>query len=514
MENKGFILCVDDQPEVIDMLLVQLERAVGDECIIEVAESADEALKVFHELEDQGEIIELVITDEIMPGLKGSRFLEAIHEHDPDIMTMMLTGHAGLDDVIYAVNHGRLAKCLKKPWSSEELQDIVVTLLEQTRTNRRNKRLAQQVIDEKNKAEAIVHSISDGILVIDSSDKVSLMNAACVRILGLSERELYGKRLLDVVKVKELILLHMAASKQSNEVVSDEIALPSPQDTNATLYIIAIAKTLRDKSGKPLGIVTVLRDITQEKEINAMKANFLATVSHELRTPLTSIISTFELLAQEVLGALTQEQREFIDSSREQGSVLAELIENLIDLSTLEAGNMELHTEACDSALVIHEAAQPFQPAIHTKGLQFSCEFEPALPQIVADKAQILRLFTLLLSNAVKFTQKGNVCVKIAHTSTSIDDRESVQEELHYAISDSGIGITQTHQNRVFEKFYQVDSSTTREFKGSGLGLSVCKAIVEAHQGRIWLESELHKGTTVHVVLPVTQSSHEDVANA
>ena len=263
MENKGFILCVDDQPEIIDMLLVQLERAVGDECIIEVAESADEALKVFHELEDQGEIIELVITDEIMPGLKGSRFLEAIHEHDPDIMTMMLTGQAGLDDVIYAVNHGHLAKCLKKPWNSDKLQNMVKALLEQTRANRRHKRLAQQVIDEKNKAEAIVHSIADGILVIDSSDRVSLMNDACVNILGLSERELYGKRLLDVLEVKELILLHMAASKQSNEVVSDEIALPAPRDTNATLYVIAIAKTLRDKSGKPLGIVTVLRDITQ-----------------------------------------------------------------------------------------------------------------------------------------------------------------------------------------------------------------------------------------------------------
>ena len=245
-----------------------------------------------------------------------------------------------------------------------------------------------------------------------------------------------------------------------------------------------------------------------------MKANFLATVSHELRTPLTSIISTFELLSQETLGALTQEQREFIETSREQGSVLSELIENLIDLSILESGDMELHSEPFDSALVINEAARPFQPEIQTIGLQFSCEFEPGLPRIVADKVKILRLFTLLLSNAVKFTPKGNICVKITRTSTSIDERPSLQEELHYSIIDSGIGITQTHQSRVFEKFYQVDGSTTREFKGSGLGLSVCKAIVEAHQGRIWLESELHTGTTVHIVLPVTQSSHKNVTNA
>jgi len=512
--NKGFIICVDDQPEVVDMLLMQLENAVGNECEIEVAESATEALNVLHELEEHGEVIELVITDEIMPGLQGSKFLEIVYEHDPDIMTMMLTGQAGLDDVIYAVNHGHLAKCLKKPWDYDELRQIVYGLLRQARTNRRNRRLAQEVIDEKNKAEAIVHSITDGILVIDSDDKVSLVNAACVDILGVPEHELLGKRLLEVLKIKELILLHMEASKHRDEVVSDEIALPNPKDLNTTLYIIAIAKTLRDKSGEPLGVVTVLRDITREKEISSMKANFLATVSHELRTPLTSIVSTFELLSQETLGALNQEQQEFISTSREQGKVLSELIENLIDLSTLESGEMEIHPEQFDLEPVAVEASISARDSARAKGLEFSMEFEPDLPQIMADKAKILRVFKLLLSNAVKFTKAGTVCLKITHSHTIDHTLGSNQQSIQCSVMDSGIGITRVHTTRVFEKFYQVDNSTTREFRGSGLGLSVCKAVVEAHGGRIWIESELHKGTTAHVVLPITQQSTDDAHNA
>jgi PAS domain S-box-containing protein len=387
-------------------------------------------------------------------------------------------------------------------------------LLQQARTNRRNKRLAQQVIDEKNKAEAIVHSINDGILVIDSNDKVSLMNAACVKILGVSEHELLGKRLLDVLKIREFILLHMEASKRLDEVVSDEIALPNPQDSDTTLYIIAIAKTLRDKSGEPLGVVTVLRDITQEKEIRAMKANFLATVSHELRTPLTSIVSTFELLSRETLGALNQEQREFIDTSREQGKVLSELIDNLIDLSSLESGEMELHPEHIDIESLTQDASNSVHESATAKGLEFFIDIEPDLPQLVADKAKILRLFKLLLSNAVKFTKEGSVRLVIASTFISPDESGLDHKGMKFSIIDSGIGMTRTHQAKVFEKFYQVDNSTTREFRGSGLGLSICKAIVEAHYGRIWIESELHEGTTVHVVLPIHQHSRNDAENA
>ena len=514
-EKKGFIICVDDQPEIVDVLLAQLENAMGAECEIEVAESADEALEVFRDLEERGEVIELVITDEIMPGLQGSKFLEIVHRHDPDIMTMLLTGQAGLDDVVYAVNHARLAKCLKKPWEYDELKQTVRELVDQTRLNRRNKQLDKEVVAEKNKAEAIVHSITDGILVIDSDDRISLVNEACVDILGRSEEELLGMRILDALELKELILLHMEAAQRSGEVISDEIVLPKPEEPNSNLYIIAVARTLRDKDGRPLGVVTVLRDITREKEISAMKANFLATVSHELRTPLTSIISTFELLLQDTLGELTQEQREFITTSREQGNILSELIDNIIDLSNLESNQIELTTELLDLETIALDVSASASESARTKGLTFSLDIEPDLPGIIADKAKIERMLKILLSNAVKFTKKGNVTLQIHRTSewkdvlASKSGREAgtsqhTEDGVQFSVIDTGIGIASDNFKKIFEKFYQVDSSTTREFRGSGLGLSICKAIVDAHHGHIWIESALEKGSSFHVMLPLT----------
>ncbi len=516
--RKGFIICVDDQPEIVDVLMMQLESAVGHTCEIEIAESADEALKVFFDLEERGEVIELVITDEVMPGLQGSKFLEIVHKDDPDIMTMMLTGQAGLDDVVYAVNNAGLAKCLKKPWEFEDLKLTVLELVERTRLNRRNKRLGQEFVAEKNKAEAIVHSITDGIFVIDSTDKISLVNEACVNILGRSEQELLGTRILDVLESRELISLLVKASQRSGEVVSDEFILKKAGDANSSRYIVAVARTLRDRKGHLLGVVTVLRDITREKEISAMKANFLSTVSHEFRTPLTSILTTFELLLQNSLGELTEEQREFIKTSKEQGEFLSELINNLIDLSSLESNQMELTPELLNIENVAVEASVSAKESAQAKGLKFSLDVEPNLPSILADKKKIERMLKILLSNAVKFTKQGEIRLKIQRFSEwkelSVTKQGKVkskvqppEEGVQFSVIDTGIGIGHDNFEKIFEKFFQVDNSSTREFGGSGLGLPICKAIVQSHKGYIWVESELNKGTTFHVVLPLTSDS-------
>jgi PAS domain S-box-containing protein len=507
--KKGFIICVDDQPEIVDVLMMQLESAFGQTCEIEIAESADEALKVFLELRERGEEIELIITDEIMPGLQGSRFLEMVHAYDPDIMTMMLTGQAGLSDVVYAINNAGLAKCLKKPWEYEELKQTVSELVDKTRVNRRNKKLTQEVAAEKNKAEAIVHSITDGILVIDGDNKISLVNEACVNLLGRAEKELLGTHMFNVPELKGLNPLFTGASQRFGEVISDEIAL-----TNPTRYIVAVARTLRDKEGHPLGVVTVLRDITKEKEISAMKANFLSTVSHELRTPLTSVLATLELLLQGSLGELNQDQREFIKTSKEQGEFLSELIDNLIDLSSLESNKMELVKEPVDIETVVSDMSSFANESARTKSLKFSLDVEPNLPRIIADRKKIERMLKILLSNAVKFTKQGGVTLKVQRVSEWEELTVNKQgkgtlkvrhpeEGVQFSVIDTGIGIADDHFEKIFEKFFQVDNSSTREFRGSGLGLSICKAIVQAHQGHIWIESELNKGTVFHVMLPL-----------
>lgn len=496
--SKGFIICVDDQPEVVGSLMTQLENAIGQSCEIEVAESASEALEVLDELLAQGEQIDIVITDEIMPGMPGSKFLEIVHQRDPGIMTVMLTGQAGFDDVVYAVNHAELDKCIKKPWDYEELKSTVLELLKKASIKRHNVRLSQELITEKNKAEAIVHSITDGIIVFDGNDRISLVNKACTEILGRTEKELVGRRIMEVLELKELIMLLVEASHHSDEVVSDEITLTQPEDPEREMDIIAIAKTLRGRDSQPLGVVTVLRDVTREKEVSRMKANFLSTISHELRTPLTSILSTYELLLQNSLGELNDDQREFITLSKEQGAFLSELLENLLDLTTLEANRLELTRMPFDLEQLAKDVLADIRESATAKGLRISVDIAPNLPKIVADEHKIARVLKNLLSNAVKFTEQGDVGLTIQRADSGVQ----------LSIRDSGIGIAEEYFDKIFEKFFQVDSTPTREFKGSGVGLAICRAIVLAHRGRIWVESILDQGTTFHVTLPFTTYPH------
>lgn len=493
--EKGFIVCVDDQPEVVNALLAQLENAVGEVCDIEIAESAEEALDVIEDLRQRGERVDVVLTDEIMPGMQGSKLLEIVHQRDPNIMTAMLTGQAGVDDIVYAINHADLNICIKKPWDYGELKNIILDLLERAKQHRLNARLSQDLVAEKNKAEAIIHSIADGILVINGEDQISLVNEACTKILGRSEKELLGARILDILELKELLLLFVKASQHAGEVISDEIVLQYPGQKPAELHIVAIARTLRNKEGQLLGIVAILRDITKEKELTLMKTNFLSTISHELRTPLTSILSTYELLLQESLGALNGDQRDFIADSKKQAEFLSELINNLIDLTNLEANQFEFTAVNLNIAHVAREAAAEAQELAAAKGVQFLIDIEAELPVIIADEHQMTRLIKHLLSNAIKFTERGEITVNL---------RRHGEQDIQLAVSDTGIGISQEYFEHIFEKFFQVDNSSTREFSGSGLGLSICRAIVQSHHGRIWVESTLNSGTTFYVTLPIT----------
>ena len=164
----------------------------------------------------------------------------------------------------------------------------------------------------------------------------------------------------------------------------------------------------------------------------------------------------------------------------------------MIDLTGLEAQEMELNPTMLDMAMIAREVCETASKAAQTKGLNFFMTIEPNLPKILADRPKIIRLFKNVLSNAVKFTEVGKVEFRVFRENAGI----------RIAVSDTGIGIDDMYFEKIFEKFFQVDNTSTREFGGSGLGLAICQAIVQAHNGRIWVESALQKGTTVHIQLP------------
>ncbi|HEY6559513.1 MAG TPA: ATP-binding protein [Polyangiaceae bacterium] len=248
------------------------------------------------------------------------------------------------------------------------------------------------------------------------------------------------------------------------------------------------------------------------KELDRLKSNFLATVSHELRTPLTSIIGYSEMLVEGIAGDMTEEQREFIQTIREKGEQLLGLIKGLLDLSKLESGTMSMRKQNVDVKALVHDVAQTLTPSARKKGVEIGVKIEGPLPQLWGDPERMRQILLNLTENAVKFTPAGGsvtLCGQLA-SMDAVSDADggglvllsTKRSAVELRVVDTGIGIPEIERSRVFDAFYQVDSSSTREQGGTGLGLSIVKRLVDAHDGNVRIESNLPNGTVFVVTLP------------
>lgn len=263
----------------------------------------------------------------------------------------------------------------------------------------------------------------------------------------------------------------------------------------------------------------ILRENNERlKELDKLKSSFLATVSHELRTPLTSVIGYSEMLLEGIAGDLNDEQRDYLSTIMEKGESLLGLISQLLDLSRIESGNMRMNRERFVVGDMLQTAVTSVLPQAQKKSIHLDVQIDPALPQVVGDVGKIRQVVVNLLGNAVKFTpEQGTVALHAdkflgqrRDSGPSTDDFGAgalfdLAEEsfLRITVKDSGIGIPKEKLNRVFERFYQVDNTSTREFGGTGLGLSIVKSFVEAHKGEISVESDTDQGATFTILLPL-----------
>jgi signal transduction histidine kinase len=245
---------------------------------------------------------------------------------------------------------------------------------------------------------------------------------------------------------------------------------------------------------------------TKLKELDRLKSAFLATVSHELRTPLTSIIGYSEMLAEGLAGPMNQEQVDYVRTIMEKGETLLKLISSILDISQIEAGKVRLAFEHVDIAEVVTSSVSSVKPQAAKKGVVV----EARIPQTIkvraqADKDRLRQVVVNLLANAVKFTGKGGKVT--AFLSDVAPQPELNTEGYRIIVEDSGVGIPADQFDKIFQSFYQVDSSSTREFGGAGLGLSIVKSFVEGHGGVVRVTSEMGKGSRFSAILPVTPPS-------
>jgi NtrC-family two-component system sensor histidine kinase KinB len=250
-----------------------------------------------------------------------------------------------------------------------------------------------------------------------------------------------------------------------------------------------------DGEGELYGVVTLLQDVTQFKELDRMKSDFIATLSHEFRTPVTSITMSVDLLGQGILGALNPKQRELLDSAKEDCERLTKLARELLQLSKLESGRMQMRNEVLNIRAVADFSLRPLQRQFQEKSIALVNDVPPALPPINADEQQISWILTNLVTNALRYTDPGGTV------------RLTAREEagaLLVSVEDTGQGIAEEHLEKIFDKFVQVKHHTDSTPGSVGLGLAIAKEIVETYGGRIWVESRVGQGSTFSFTLPLS----------
>jgi two-component system, OmpR family, phosphate regulon sensor histidine kinase PhoR len=342
--------------------------------------------------------------------------------------------------------------------------------------------------DERNRSSAILGSMIEGVAVITNDERIVFSNQAFSRILGLEDvREIEGRPLLEVARQSDLLAaIKMALSGQ--EQVTSEIVVGTVRPRSFAVT----AAPVQASSHK--GAVLVLHEITDLRRLERVRQDFVANVSHEFRTPLTAIQGFAETL---LAGALDDpaNRRRFVEIIREHSMRLARLTQDLLKLSRIEAGQLKLDFRPVSVTQLIESCVETAQLKAVPRQLALHVNLPEQLPSARGDSNTLQEVLQNLLDNALQYTPAGG---KIEVSASSSNGHVVV------TVADTGIGIPQAEQERIFERFYRVDAARSREAGGTGLGLSIARHIMEAHGGRLWVESAVGEGSRFHFSIPVT----------
>jgi PAS domain S-box-containing protein len=384
--------------------------------------------------------------------------------------------------------------------TAKELRKLHGTL--EKKVLRRTKDLEQI----RAKHEAILTSIGDGLVVVDKEGKINYINKSFEEMLGWESSEILGKSMVEVVPREDM---------HGTEVLFKERILTQvlggqkfiADSTNSFYYIrkdksrfpasSIVAPVVLNK--KVIGAVEVFRDITKEKEIDKAKTEFVSLASHQLRTPLSTVNWYSEMLLSGDVGEVTTEQRKYLEEIYNGNQRMVDLVNTLLDVSRIELGTLFAESKPTDLVKLAKSVLAEQKPQIDDKKLKLVSIFAKSMPLLKADPKLLRMVLQNLISNSIKYTQDGG---KIA-ISLSRENTQSVMLK----VSDTGYGIPDNQQSKIFTKLFRADNVIGKDTEGTGLGLYIAKSIVEQTGGKLWFESIENKGTTFYVVLPVKRKT-------
>lgn len=348
----------------------------------------------------------------------------------------------------------------------------------------------EEISDEKEKVEAILTNMADGVIALNDEDEIIHINPAARKMLSMKNNN-NDKQNEEKIKRIFKIDFDELFKKQTN-----------PKETLVQIKKLTLKAIIAplNRDDRIVGIIIVLQDITKQHRLENMRKEFVANVSHELRTPLTTIKSYTETLLE---GALEDKNiaSTFLGVVNNEVDRMTRLVSDLLELSRLDSKETRWNKVAVNSGYIVGEVISKLQMSIKQKGQEIKVDIPERAPDIFVDKDKIEQVLQNILSNAIKYTpENGKIFVKL----------EEQGNETKIVIKDTGVGIPKEDLPRIFERFYRVDKTRSREQGGTGLGLSIAREIIEAHDGKIGIESELGKGTSV--ILSIPAISHADIS--
>ncbi len=459
------------------------------------------------------ELPDLVILDIVMPKIGGDRVFQYMkgNPRTCHVPVVILSGTMVEDrERVLAMRAGafvakgrredmrqNLRAALQRLESGVPSQGDTILGLDRAITREQVKEL----LAIKRHKEAILTAIGEGVVEADSRHRVVYVNPAALEILGRDELELIGSPLAEILTADHRATLHEAIARvrASRGRSGDGLSL---RYRDRVLCIVFAWIVPEDPEN---GFFMILQDITdlarkieelstlnaRLQEMEQMRVEFLATVSHDLHTPLTAIKGSLDVLLHE--GVSVELSRELLGIAQKNADRLYRMVTDILDLARIEAGRFEIRREPFDVVAGLRGTLDRLRWLAEDKGIALTLHEANGLPLVLADGVRMDQVFTNLLGNGLKFTPPGGL--------VSVAVRE-LPTELLVEIRDTGVGIPPEHLDRIFERFYRVPLPAGEKVEGSGLGLSICKAILEEHGGRIWAESVVGRGSIFSFTLP------------
>ena len=493
MLKDAKLLVIDDEAVMRDGCSRILRK---DGCEVRTVESGEAGLDL---ITGKKEFFDILLLDLMMPGISGMEVLDSIRSIDQDLVVIVITGYATVESAVEAMKKGAY-DFIAKPFTPDQLRIVVKRGLEKRVLQREAEDLRREkekslkdVAHEKSRIITIINCMADGVLVTDRDSRIVLHNPSATKLLEMESLPIINMPLYECIKNQDLadaVVTALNTEESEYHQISQEI---TSREGSGGFFLRADTAPVLNEEGKVMGSVTVLHDITQEKELNRMKSDFLTMVSHELRAPVSAIQQQLSVIQGGMAGAITKKQGNMLNRAKERTKGILDLINDLLNVSKIDSGIVVQHKEPLLLKDVVERACQLMEPEAEAKGVELKLETVDPLPLVNADRENMAQVFINLISNAVKYNvEGGSVTISI----------QTKGEFVRISVADTGIGVPEKDLPKIFNRFYRVKNPQTRMIIGTGLGLPIVKGIVEAHHGSISIKSKEGEGATFTVLLP------------